>query len=159
MKQTLEHLTITTGHLRTGPRSEVADTIIAFVRTQLLPCTEFAIPSVGDGWKLELRRKSMASMFSIYYFDTPIVTCGLAMDASASDLVWRQLMSLHSRSSGCLETIPNDWTLEPSKPRSVPWLGVVLLPTVAIVPPEDLDWLGDFERCLAWAIIEDTPHA
>lgn len=157
--QHIQHLTVNTGHSTMSPRSEVSDAIIALVQRELLPHAEFAIPGVRAGWSVKLTRMATAGMFSIFHCGVPIVTCGLAMDARASDLVWRQLMSLHSLSSGCRETMPEDWPLEPSQPRSVPWLGVVLLPTVAIVPPEDLGWLGDFERCLAWAIIEETPHA
>lgn len=152
----MEHLTLTTGHSRISTRSEVADKIIALVQRDLLPLAEFAIPGVSAGWSVKLTRMAAASMFSIYHCGVPIVTCGLAMDARASDLVWRKLMSLHSLSHGCLETLPKDWPIEPSQPRAVPWLGVVLLPMVAIVPSEDLGWLGDFERCLAWGIVEET---
>lgn len=97
-------------------------------------------------------------MFSIYYFGTPIATCGLAMDARAADLVWPKLTSLHSCLGGCLGKVPRDLPLDPVEPSSVPWLGVVLLPTVVTIPPEDLGWLGDFQRCLAWGIIEETLH-
>lgn len=158
----MEHLTLNTGHSRTSPRSEVSDHIISLVRTQLLPRTEFAIPGVCDGWRVKLSRIGAASMFSIYYFGTPIATCGLAIDAQGADVIWPKLKSLHSLSygcpEGCLKKIPRDWPLEPLQPRSVPWLGVVLLPTAACVPPEDMYWLGDFSRCLAWAIIEQTLH-
>jgi hypothetical protein len=39
-------------------------------------------------------------------------------------------------------------------PAAVPWLGVLLLPT-AVAAREAMDWLGDYERCLAWAILEE----
>lgn len=159
----MEHITLTTGETRISPRSEVADEIIALVQRDLLPLAAFAIPGVREGWTVQLSRETTASMFSIYYYGTPILTCGLAMDAFGADVIWPKLKSLHSRSYGCLEgclnKIPRGWPLEPSQPRSVPWLGVVLLPTAAIVPPEDMCWLGDFERCVAWAIIDETPHA
>lgn len=156
MKTSIEHLTLNTGHSVPSPRSEVSDEIIALVQRELLPRSESAIPGVGAGWKVKLSRLGTAQMFDIHYFGTPVVSCGLATDTEAADLVWPQLRNLHSHARGCLETLPSEWPFEPVKPRSVPWLGVVLLPTVVMVPPEDLDWLGDFERCLAWGILEKT---
>lgn len=155
IQKDMEHITLNTGHSVPSQKSEVADEIIALVQRELLPRAEFAIPGVGAGWCVKLSRRDTASVFSIYYFGTPVVTCGLAIDAQASDLVWPELKHLHSLARGCLTKIPSDWRIESRQPRSVPWLGVVLLPTVTIVPPEDMDWLGDFERCLAWAIIDE----
>lgn len=154
-QRNMEHITLTTGDRRISPRSEVAEGIIALVQRELLPKTQFAIPGVREGWTVELSRETTASMFTIYYFGTPILTCGLAIDARAADVIWPKLKSLHSLASGCLASIPRERPFEPVKPRNVPWLGVVLLPTVAIVPSEDLGWLGDFERCLAWGIVEE----
>ena len=46
-----------------------------------------------------------------------------------------------------------DWAL-PEKPASTPWLAVVLLGV-----HHDLGaWLGDFERCMVWLLIEDVRH-
>jgi hypothetical protein len=39
----------------------------------------------------------------------------------------------------------------------MPWLSVVLLPTGLTTEREELYWLADFERCLAWTLIEDDP--
>jgi hypothetical protein len=38
-------------------------------------------------------------------------------------------------------------------PDRIPWLAVVLLPGIAVQRREDIAWLGDFERCLAFAIL------
>ncbi len=41
----------------------------------------------------------------------------------------------------------------PARPE-VPWLAVVLTGASAVIPTNVMDWAGDFERCMAWAILE-----
>jgi hypothetical protein len=48
---------------------------------------------------------------------------------------------------------PIDWVL-PEKPISTPWLAVILLGIHLEV--EAAQWLGDFERCMAWLLLEDV---
>jgi len=40
-------------------------------------------------------------------------------------------------------------------PLSLPWVSVVLLQAMAYQPRDTVLWLGDFERCLAWAIVTE----
>jgi hypothetical protein len=47
---------------------------------------------------------------------------------------------------------------EAEKPSSLPWLAVVVLPFILNQSHDDVAWLGDFERCMAWAILEDHLH-
>ena len=42
-------------------------------------------------------------------------------------------------------------------PASLPWLAVLLTPSIITLPKASILALGDFERCLAWALIHDTP--
>ena len=42
---------------------------------------------------------------------------------------------------------------EATKPSSLPWLAVVLLPSLLNQTQGDVGCLGDFERCLAWTIL------
>jgi len=37
--------------------------------------------------------------------------------------------------------------------RSLPWLAVVVMPFIVNQAREDVAWLGDFERCMAWTIL------
>jgi hypothetical protein len=39
-------------------------------------------------------------------------------------------------------------------PSELPWLGVVILPGLALSAQTDVSWLGDFERCLAFTILD-----
>jgi len=41
------------------------------------------------------------------------------------------------------------------KPKSLPWLAVVLLGALANQPPDITAWLGQFERCMGWAILAE----
>jgi hypothetical protein len=45
---------------------------------------------------------------------------------------------------------------EATKPKTLPWLAVVLLPSLLNQRRDDIGWLGDFERCMAWTIIADN---
>jgi hypothetical protein len=44
---------------------------------------------------------------------------------------------------------------EANKPASLPWLAVVVLPFIVNQAREDVSWLGDFERCMAWTILAE----
>jgi len=46
-----------------------------------------------------------------------------------------------------------DWVM-PGKPVSVPWLAVAILGLQH--DPDAAEWLGDFERCMTWLLIEDV---
>ena len=48
----------------------------------------------------------------------------------------------------------------PKMPESTPWLAALLLPAgLLFTTREDLSWMGDFERCLAWALLEEVNEA
>jgi hypothetical protein len=78
----------------------------------------------------------------------PILTCGLAQEDD--EAIWEGLCRL----------LDPRWSRESQvwKPEALPWLAVVILPAALQVPLSDVSALADFERCLAWAIIEETPH-
>jgi hypothetical protein len=42
----------------------------------------------------------------------------------------------------------------PEMPGELPWLGMVILPGLALSAQSDVSWLGDFERCLAFTILD-----
>jgi hypothetical protein len=78
----------------------------------------------------------------------PIVTCGVAQKWPAE--IWAALCRL----------MHPTWSRGPqaTMPRSRPWVAAVIWPAATLVPPDDLAALIEFERGLAWAIIEETPH-
>jgi hypothetical protein len=80
-------------------------------------------------------------VFTVYRGREPLVTCGLG---TGDDDVWR-----------CLCELQRKFCPVATSPPDGQWLAVVLLPSLANTPQADLGWLGDFERCLAAAMLID----
>lgn len=77
---------------------------------------------------------------------TPIVTLGVAPTSIAGADLWPRIVP-----GGGEEQLPR-----PSAPP-VPWCVAKLQPT-ALLWSEAVSWLGDFERCIAWAWVDvDVP--
>lgn len=135
----LLHLTLDTGHQRRSYRDEVADDVIAILRPLLVrastgavvpipgvdpPCTVRGITSRGGGLLLRVEAADAV----------PLASIGIAGTSLASACLWRE------------------WITDGEPPRP-PWCVVRLLPGLA-AHPEAASWLGDFERCAAWAWID-----
>jgi hypothetical protein len=69
----------------------------------------------------------------------PIATCGIGHGPSD---VWKALVLLQDRFAQVKATPPNSQ-----------WLAVVILPGIAALTRDDIGWLGDFERCMAAAML------
>jgi hypothetical protein len=69
----------------------------------------------------------------------PMVTCGLAIDRG--EYVWSVLTRQQPTAA--------------PRPEALPWLGIVLHPTMALLSRDEAMMLGDLERCIAWTIIEE----
>lgn len=135
---TLDHYTIRTGHLRRSPRSEVGDEIITMLRPMLTPGSH-VIPgfeayecrtSVHGGTLTGTVAKGPAEIATIY----------VCTDAA-----------------GLADAIETTGA-KPTKPLSAPACLVDLHPALALASDAS-SWLGDFERCLAWAWIEARKEA
>ena len=51
--------------------------------------------------------------------------------------------------------LPDSLMQHSDMPAATPWLAAVLLPHgLACSTKEDIGWFGDFERSLAWALVE-----
>ncbi len=142
----IDHLTLNTGHQRRSLRSEVRDDVIDHTRELLAD----AIDAGGDvdmpvpGYRLYVEPfgSRRAALCTVYRHAEPIATIGIA--ARPARALWGQLIALRHR-------------LEPDAPPlgepQAPWCAVMLLPAIREAA-DALDWLGDFERCAAWAWIE-----
>lgn len=137
------HLTLNTGHVRESPRSEVGDDIIDKLRP-LVQTTGGPLPH-PRGYSVQITRAGRDAMYTISRVmddeAAPLVTCGLAVDDPAA--VWHALVQC---TGGAIQA---------EMPPVTPWLGVVIHP-VALLAPAALNWLGDAERCIAWALIEEA---
>ena len=137
------HLTLNTGHWREAPRSEVSDDVLAPLRS-LIASGGGPIPGPRRGYVVQIWRMGRDALFTVARGDDdyPVVTCGLCVDEPAR--VWERLLVLTPMAvvlrTECV-----------AMPATLPWLAVVIQDFSA---GEDLGWLADFERCLAWALIE-----
>lgn len=169
--RSLAHLTLETGDSRLSPRAEVAQAVIEGLRPLVLG-SHGEIPS-KPGFILRTTRTGTAAMFTVERDATPrapwphgrcpIVTCGLAQTEEDARHVWDLLVKMHrnlypARGRSTRRT-PEEWRRQPlTRPDTLPWLAVVAQPGLGLLRPADLDWLGDFERCVAWTLIDLPPE-
>lgn len=145
--RTLTHVTITTGHTRASPRHEVHAEVIAVLEKWLMSAKPTKFPSLSDEvlaapvpscdgfWGIISRQKSCLLVTLLHEKTGPCVTFGVAPSRSEGTTLWTSLGSAEPQPAG-------------------PWCGVRLEPSIVdlmIVNPEDISWLGDFERSVAWA--------
>lgn len=140
----LYHLTLTTGHGRRSPRSEVADDALASVRE---------VVRAGSGTLAEidiaiLEQAAGGAAFALGHEGQSVVYCVLCWDDREHVARWAQAVEHFSRSK---IPLAHAGFVEPP----IPWLTVELLPAAAITPPDVMGMLGDAERCVAWALIEE----
>lgn len=158
----IEHLTIDTGDQRRSYRTEVADEVVAMLRPLL--------DRVADGDRVDVpgdvsprctmhgargRNSTLVVTVSAAEQPTkvplplqdvllsvagvrhiPLVSVGLAPSSRAADEVWHA-MTQRTRDD---------------RTPSAPWCAVRIYPTLALYPQASA-WLGDLERCIAWAWI------
>ena len=75
----------------------------------------------------------------------PLVSIGVQRPASQAD-AWEAM------------TGPRMPPAAPGIKRpAAPYCAVILWPSIATAP-DALEWLGDFEQCIAWAWINDNPE-
>ena len=140
------HYTLNTGHSRFSPRGEVATDIIALC----LPWTQtgqHAIPV--PKWSLETGRLERGMICTLWRGKIPAVTFAVAATAQYADEVWAEFESFYLSITDTPGHRSSDWSAA-KKPESPPWIAVVI-----VEPFEAAEsWIGDFERCIAWAFVE-----
>jgi len=144
------HLTLNTGDTRKSYRREVGDASIAAMRGMDLLKPESELP-IGVGYKINTTLNEGGAVFTVFKHDIPLVHCLLAVAANDA-AYWEFIERLYFAMT---DKAPVDWAL-PEKPASTPWLADVLLGVHHDLG--DVQWLGDFERCMVWLLIEDVFH-
>ena len=157
----ITHITLSTGHSRHSPRSEVSDDALS----ALAPWLDHAVIS-GQREPLPVPELShfsahvtndqgllLCTMYGPsgphraskpYAGDTiPIVTIGVAQSIRRGQELW----ALMRTQFGAADI---------QKPPE-PWCAAAILPGITAYPGM-AEWLGDFERCLAWAWITRNPQ-
>lgn len=142
------HLTLNTGETRKSYRNEVSNDVIAAMRDMDLikPHADLPIPGA---YKLDTTLDQGAAAFTVLNREIPLVHCVLAVD-SDDTAYWEFIERLYLSTT---DKSPVDWVM-PIKPVSVPWLAVAILGLHH--DPDAVQWLGNFERCMTWLLIEDV---
>jgi hypothetical protein len=146
------HYTLNTGHAVASPRSGVSqESIVA-----LQPLAEHggAIPGCAP-FRVTVDHGAESAVFTVWRGAEPVVTCGLARSAEGEAEGWPAIEKVYLDLSDHYPQLLAP-AKEANKPPSLPWLAVVLLPSLLNQSRDDIGWLGDFERCLAWTILAST---
>jgi hypothetical protein len=143
------HLTLNTSDTRKSYRSEVSDDSIESMREMRLLESEARLPFPGYTMKTTIEDKG--AVFSVYKDTKPLVLCLLAVDSDDARS-WKVIEETYLKTT---DKTPVNWAL-PEKPDSTPWLAVNLLGLHYDPEADHWHWLGDFERCMAWLLIEDA---
>jgi hypothetical protein len=135
----LSHITLTTGHLSVHRLDTLDAAAVAICRT-LLPTGGGPVPGF-PAFRVEIH----GPLFTIYRGREPLVSCGMGR---GRDATWASLCALDEQFRAMLGA---SQPIVP--PPAGPWLAVAILPSLALLANSDAAWLGDFERCLAAAIL------
>lgn len=140
----LHHLTLDTGDLRWSPRSEVADEVVALVAAHIAAARRRGpAPIPGQpGYTARARARGRVLGLTVRGpAGQPLIGMAVAPDRpQALAAPWALPAALVAR-------------VPPLDPSDAPVCLVWLLVGLATVP-EAAHWLGDYERCTAWAWIE-----
>jgi hypothetical protein len=134
-------------------QSEVRDAVLLEMRPWLEP-GEHPLPHPGLGHRLVVPLCPAGLVATVFGDRGPLVTIGVAATLADADAIWPGLEQLYRSITDRSPLALADFR-ETRCPDRLPWCGVVLLPPLLLPPhPPALKWLGDFERCLAWAWLD-----
>lgn len=153
MNHALTHVTLMTGHTSTASRAGV-ETVVIDVLADMTESGSYPIPT-QDGFWVTLTLVRGGAVFTIFIRgesgqSEPLATSGLAWTEAAAAEVWPALARMHRDMAHLTKSAPAPAA---TMPTTLPWLGVVLLPHFGI-HFKSATWLGDFEQCYAWAIMD-----
>ncbi len=146
----MTHYTLNTGSAVDSPRTAVDTLVVGALRG--LVDEGGPIPT-NLPFRVKVFHGPGSALFTVWRGAEPLVTCGLAWTGEGEREAWPAIEKLYF---DLTDKSPN--LLGPAKaaekPASLPWLAAVLLPSLRNQRLEDLAWLGDFEPCMAWAILD-----
>lgn len=150
----LYHLTVNTGDVYMSPRSEAGDRTVKL----LTSATEIGTWELPGPFKDYVVATSPMPTgcgpgFAVYRKpDIPLVVCAMAIKPSQHAPTWKYVEHLYFKFTDTPEVARMDWE-SPHEPTELPWLAAILTGLPEHIA-EAAEWLGDFERCMAWAFIE-----
>lgn len=152
------HITLTTGHCRKSPRSEITDEAIKIIKDWLKKGLEMDTPiplPVPDlsHFAAKVLTDKGALVVTVYgplgphvpgrpagAPELPLISMGVAKRSRHSAYLWEVLAKMATPKIDCPHT---------------PWCGVIVYPGLARYI-DSTEWLADFERCVAWAWVESN---
>ncbi len=160
----LTFLTVTSGHSQVNDRAAVKQFAVSSL-VRLVQQGGGPVPGL-PGWSFRLTLLPGGAFFSVSNGADIVAAGGVAYTEASAATLWPELEKMHlvnydglMKLSGGLAKMPANWLGTPERPKSLPWLAVVLQPGLARHPFAGA-WLGDFEQCLAWTVIEvGSPNA
>jgi hypothetical protein len=151
--ETLQHVTLATGHMHSSPRAEVGSELIATLRPVLESALRGQLTPVPASPGYTLSGAAMGRCCAVTLWvqaseaaapqPVPVVTMGIAADGRCGTDLWDRLHAMATLPTG------SDGTDLPA----APWCAV-LLHAGASMQFQDLTWFADLERCLAWTWVE-----
>lgn len=144
------HYTLNTGDSRVSQRSEVADAAIAALRPLLDRGGQ--LPHPFTAYRVKVSHAPGGAVFSMYRHTHPIVLCAVAWDPSTAERIWHDIERTYLQMGDRPHEIAPAALAE--MPATLPWCAVIILPTIMLEARTEVGWIGDFERCFAWALIE-----
>ena len=157
----INHITLNTGHVARTKRADVAPDVTALLanwlpgtinsgRTHALPVPSLshfgAQVLVHDGALVVTVVAPVGPHQQGQPFagkTMPLVTFGVAQRSRQGALLWDMLTSAFGSVAGLQQP-------------GTPWCAVAVHPSIAAYDGP-VDWLGDFERCVAWAWLTRNP--
>jgi hypothetical protein len=151
----LHHLTLQTGHSRRSERSEIvphARAATAELLREALATGRAELPIEPAGYWMRTTPHGRCLLVTVMHGDElPLVTYGVATHAYCGARTWRGLLDCDPLIYGSLHG-------DPATQPQAPWCAARLEPGLAYMP-EAAAWLGDMERCIAWAWLDRTSWA
>jgi hypothetical protein len=147
----IAHLTMNSGHMYLSPRHQMLPESF----TLLKPMVQRAggpLPAPLSHYRVEIDRNPESALFTLFRGDYILLTAMLAWGEN-TDFEW-DLIDGMSRQTMCPNPTLSNGLARPVQPTLKPWLAILLLPDLFLQEtPVDVNWMGDFERCLAWSIL------
>lgn len=144
MARYIEHVTLDTGHARRSPRAEVDNDVVRMLAGWITRALAGESVPVADGTRLTAQARGKCLLAEIVDADLkPLATIGIGAHSRCGAPLWREL-----------HTDARATATDPGRPPPEPWVAARLRPDVTTTEHPAVHWLGDFERCLAWAWLE-----
>lgn len=148
MRAFIRHITLQTNHVRDSLAGEVSAEALATCQTLIKKClandaARIAIPGFNQFYLTCGQVGGRTLLGSVWHGLTdpvPLINFAVATRSRNSAIAWREM---HAHAT--IRPFTDSGNVPP-----VPWIAVSIEPDL-IFYPDAAEWLGDFERCLAWA--------